>query len=153
MAGLTGERVLREAGSAGKLHFVLTTHRVRLEEQSIGRGTLVSIMLEEVASCTIAQRSNPLILVVGAIIAFFGLFYTSQTQASDGLFIGLIAGGICALIYFRTRRMVLEVGSASANLRLDIASMRFEAVKEIIDAIEEAKHVRYLLLSATHLTV
>jgi len=142
---LAGERALREAGEPGGIHFVLTTHRVRLEKQGIGQGQLVSIMLDEIASCAITRRSQPVILVIGAIFAILGVGYGFSTDRPAALFFGLVLGGLCLGLYLLTRQMVLEVGSADATIRLNIGGMSFASVVEIVDAIEEAKHRRYLL--------
>ena len=70
---LPGEQTLRESGSSGSsLYFVLTTHRVRLKQQALGRGEIVSIMLDHVASCAVAQRSRPFILAIAALAVLAG---------------------------------------------------------------------------------
>lgn len=63
---LDGEKVLlrvpvRDLGSA---EVVLTSHRVRLNSQAIGSAEVLSIMLDELASCGRIRISKPIFLAV-----------------------------------------------------------------------------------------
>ena len=143
---LPGEQVLREAGSPGSsLSFVLTTHRVRLKYQVLGRGNVVSIMLDQIASCAVTQRSRPGILAFVALFLLAGLARIVQGGNIGPFLVFAIIAGVLAGIYFFTRRQVLELSSAGATLRMNIRGMRAEVVEELIDAVEKAKQARYLL--------
>jgi hypothetical protein len=116
MKQLSGEQTLREAGSPGSsLYFVLTTHRVRLKQQVLGRGEIVSLMLDQVSSCAVAQRSRPLLLALAALAVLAGLFLTVQGNSTGPLITSVIVAGILWGVYLLTRQQVLELRSSGAT--------------------------------------
>lgn len=135
------EKVLIEADNKV---LVLTTHRVRYD--AIGKGggwadrtELVSIMLEELSSCSITRTSYPILLLlalVGLVLAIL-----VQDQAIVGLALAvLFAGG-----FFLSQRQVLLLTSAGGGkIQVNTASMSLQSVREFVDEIESAKNQRFL---------
>ena len=143
MDQLAEERNLREAGSANnRVHFILTTHRVRLRREVLGRGEVTSIMLDHVVSCKLTQSSIPTLLLFAGLAVLFGLFQSVQQGAANVLVFWIVIGGILGGIYLLTRQQVLELASAGATLRLSTNGLRRDALEGLIDAIERAKQDR-----------
>ena len=94
---LPNETILRE--SSGKT-LVLTTHRIRHTTQATGSASVRSIMLEELASCSLFKTSQPIFLILAAICAIIGLLTTGAARSPAPLIGGLVLGGIFVLIYF-----------------------------------------------------
>ena len=155
---LDTEKVLAEI-DGGEL--VLTSHRVQSDRpESLSSGTpaeFVSIMLEEVSSCQITQKSHRWLgmlssfflgaaccgalsyvllpeLVVSQILRGLGL------DGGFGILVGLLGiGGALALLYHFTTSREVIIASSSASIRHKIGSPH-----EFIEALESAKNDRYL---------
>jgi hypothetical protein len=119
----------------------LTTHRVRYD--AIGRGggwadrtELVSIMLEEVASCAITRTSYPILL----LLALAGLVLA--LLADDMAIIGVALAVLFAGGFFLSQRQVLLIASAGGKIQVNTAGMSLQSVREFVDEIEKAKNQR-----------
>jgi hypothetical protein len=142
MQFMPGEILVMESNPKG---LTLTTHRVRSHHEGGGQGDVVSIMLEEIASCAITRRSSPLFLIIAGIVAIGTLFVASSTRNPGEIL--LVGGGltlVSVFLYFVTRRQTIEIASAGATIRQSVASMKIEQVLEFVNCIEEAKNIRYL---------
>lgn len=62
---MSGEKLLLESSPRG---LVLTSHRIRSIKQGVGTGEVISIMLEELSSCAVERKSEPLLLFIAAFI-------------------------------------------------------------------------------------
>jgi hypothetical protein len=146
---LPDEQVLLE--SDGKT-LILTTHRVRYDSQRIGGGEIVSIMLDELASCAMIRRSKPILLVLAGAVLLFSLYlyiqsqqsFFSQSQQGFADF-GFLVVAVLVVSYFVTRRQLLELASAGAAIRVNTTGMSIPAVRGFIDQTEAAKNTRYTL--------
>jgi hypothetical protein len=68
---MPGEKILIGSDATS---LVLTTHRVRYHTKSWSDTRLTSIMLEELCSCTMANTSKPLFLVLAVLFLLGGFF-------------------------------------------------------------------------------
>ena len=142
MQFLPGETLVMESDPKG---LTLTTHRVRSHQEGGGQGDVVSIMLEEIASCAVTRRSIPIFLIVAGIVAIGTLFLASDAWNPGGIL--LVGGGLTLVfvfLYFVTRRQTIEIASAGATIRQSVVGMKMEQVLEFVNCIEESKNRRYL---------
>jgi hypothetical protein len=137
---LPGEHILYEA-SGGIVK--VTTHRIRYDWQESGTGVIKSIMLEEVASCTVTRQSSPWLSAVAAICVLGGLIAEAGSERG-ALVGGLFLGAIFWIAYWLTRKQVITIASARATIFLNAKSWPLEEVRELLDLIEAAKNTRYL---------
>ena len=140
---MTGEKILWESKSK---NLVLTTHRVRSQSESAGQSQIKSIMLEELASCSMTQASNPGLLVLAALCFVFSLLGAATTKEPAFLILGIVVGGIFVFAFLASRHQHLSFASAGATIRVNTQGMKVENMKQIIDTAEAAKNERYLLL-------
>ena len=141
---MPGEKLLREAGSpSSDLHFALTTHRVRYKQKRFGRGEIISIMLDQVASCTLAQRSRPVLLGFAGLSVLVGILAAADNDNLGPLVVTVVVAAVMLLIYFTSRQQLLELESAGATIRLKTKGMSATELESFIDAVEVAKHARY----------
>ena len=142
---LPNETILRE--SSGKT-FVITTHRVRHSTQATGSASVRSIMLEELASCSLIKTSQPLLLILAAIVGLIGLLTAGSSRDGAGILIlCLVIAGVLVLAYFLSQQLVVAFASAGATIRINAGRMKLEDAKDFIDTAEQAKNTRYLLLA------
>ncbi len=142
---MPGEKVLLES-EAGTL--VLTTHRIRHQTESFGYARIISIMLEELASCAMVRTSYPLFLVLGALCAAGGLLITVANRANAApLGLGLVLALIFVVLFLASRQEIISLASAGATIRVSTRSMKSGAATDFLDAVEAAKNARYLLLT------
>lgn len=135
---LPNEQVLFE--SDGKT-LILTTHRVRYDSQRVGGGEIISIMLEELASCSIVRRSKPVLLVLAGVLLLFSLYLCIR---GPGLgYFGLMITTVLVVAYFVTCRQVMELASAGAAIRINAGSMSILAIRNFLDKTEASKNARY----------
>ena len=125
---------------------VVTTHRIRFQQQHFGAARVISIMLEELRSCEIRYESYPWLILIG-----IGFFFLSGFIAflSEEVIISLCIGGSIVIgsifFYFVTRRQVLRISTGSAaSIRLNTLGWGLDKTKELIDIIETEKNRRYL---------
>jgi hypothetical protein len=93
---LPGEQKLSES-SDGTV--VLTNYRVRLEEGRRGRYRLVSIMLDQVASCSIETRSYPVLVLLGAVFALATFQMSGERFEKLRIGVGAVVFVLCVLVY------------------------------------------------------
>lgn len=120
---------------------VLTTHRVRFDSMEGGlavRKELVSILLEELASCAITRASYPILLLLALAGVVLAVVVEGASIVGIALAI-LFTGG-----FFLSQRQVLLLSSAGSKIQVNIAGMTLRSVREFIDEIEKAKNHRYL---------
>ncbi|HEY4321932.1 MAG TPA: hypothetical protein VGM77_12245 [Gemmatimonadales bacterium] len=114
---------------------VLTTHRVRMATERLGQGHLMSITLDSVASCGLATRTYPMLLLLAAIIGTVPLLQ----QGRDRMPALWIVAGICVVGYFITRASHLTIASAGGSIHAPISGMNHGDLINFVDAVEEAK--------------
>jgi hypothetical protein len=141
MTYLLGEKILMESDNKT---LVLTTHRVRYDAIGKGKGwadraELISIMLEEVASCAITRISYPFLLWLALL--GLALAILAQDRALIGLAIAILSAGG----YILSRRLVLLItSSGGGQIQINIGGMSLQAVRDFVDEIEKAKNQRFL---------
>lgn len=141
---MSGERVLLKS-EGGTL--ILTTHRIRHQTESFGYARIISIMLEELASCAMVRTSYPLFLVLAALCAAGGLLITVANRGDAApLGLGLVLALILVVLFLASRQEMVSLASAGATIRVSTRSMKRGEAKDLLDATEAAKNLRYLLL-------
>ncbi|MFD2717888.1 hypothetical protein ACFST9_04130 [Hymenobacter monticola] len=128
---------------------VLTTHRIRYHAASTSQAHLVSVMLEKVSSCEVRYDSQPMLLVIGTLIALAGgLGLTQGGQASLIGFAGALVGAFLILAYFMTRKHMVSIASdGGARIGFATTGMKREYVVGLINSLEMAKHQRIVNLA------
>ncbi|HEU0086436.1 MAG TPA: hypothetical protein VFQ77_02080 [Pseudonocardiaceae bacterium] len=142
MRQLAGEQSLANISDV-----ILTSHRVRLTSQAVGSNEVISIMLDELASCGLTRTSKPIFLILAGISALFGIYLASGFGGNAVSTLSLMLVAAFVILYFATRRQELGLASAGDAIRVQTQGIRADAVVEFIDAVEEAKNARYLLRS------
>ena len=137
---LPSEQVLLKS-PGGSL--ILTTHRVRYETQAMGSGEIISILLEELASCAMVRASQPVLLILAAIAFVLGAVGNLLGGGLGSLTIGVIVAFLFVIFYFGSRRQVLSLASAGATIQVSVVGWEMEMVKDFIEQAEEAKNARY----------
>ena len=137
------ERIPRRTD--GTTQLVLTTHRLRLETATLGSASIVSIMLEGLASCSVIRTSRPAFLILATVSLLFGGFWLEVINGeSVVLVVEVIAAVVFGVSYYESRLQVLSLRSAADRAQISTRGMSLDAVREFIDEAEEAKNVRYL---------
>jgi hypothetical protein len=151
MQGLPGERILLESDPKG---LILTTHRVRSETRNRGRQEVISIMLEELVSCTITEDSSSSgLLVCAAISAALGILEPIGVldfivpRSPYARITGIVIALILLIVYFIMRQQIIVLASAAATIKSSTKGMSTQAAKDFIDIVEAAKNERYLQAS------
>jgi hypothetical protein len=129
---LLGERVLTGTPGAG---LVVTTHRVRHYASAMGSGTVISIMLNNIASCGILYMSQPWLLALAGLAAIGFLTLSDGMQTVSAL----AAVGL-GVAYFMTRRQILSIASAGSTIRCEAGGLGEDRAIRIVDLVEGAMH-------------
>lgn len=136
MQSLPDERTL--LSSDGDV-LVLTTHRVRYEQSGIGRGEVISIMLEDVASTGISHKAHPFLLVLGAILALAAVAMPSMGLGGPARIWGFLTAIGCVVVYALTRRGILSIRSAGHAINIPVRSGGKGQLLEFVEAVDQAK--------------
>ncbi len=136
------EQILLKSPSGS---LVLTSHRIRYDVQATGSGELISIMLEELASCATVSSSNSVFLIIAAISLISGAFaaFGVHNDGSILFVVGLVIALLFVGLYFGTRQQVLAFGSAGATICINAGGIKKEVIMEFIEQAEAAKNRRY----------
>jgi len=132
------ERVIRTHGGRTA---IVTTARVRSYADGVGNSSMVSLMLDEIASCSVTSLSKPSLLAVAAIVAVASFALSGEGRVRMW---GLLLAAGFAVAYFLTRRQVIAIRSAGASINIDVAGTDERVAYDLIDAIEAAKESRAL---------
>jgi hypothetical protein len=136
------EKTLFESPGDG---LVLTTHRVRYEVRAGGSSTLISIMLDEVASCGVARVQQIVLLAIAAISLIGGVLVSMTSNGAGVPFVvGLVIALVLVGVFFGSREQVLVIASAGATIRANVIDMDPDIVSDFVDQLEFAKNARYL---------
>jgi hypothetical protein len=133
---MANEQILVDSGA-----LKLTTHRVRYSSTASSQGVIKSIMLEELASCTLIQTSNPALLVIAAICFLAALFLRN----GGAILFGVVVAGVLVAIYFFSQKQTLMLASAGTTINYSITGMKQTEIENFIDRVEAAKNDRFLI--------
>jgi len=134
------EQVLFQSPGGG---LILTSHRIRYQMQVGGNSTLISIMLEEVASCGIARVRHTVLLAIAALSLILGTLVSLSSRGYGAFIVGFVLALVLIGIYFASRQQILVVASAGSTIRANVVDMEPETVIELINQLEFAKNSRY----------
>jgi hypothetical protein len=116
----------------------LTNQRVQYHGGSGGNTKFTSITLDSVASCGLTTSTQPLLLILGLIIAFGGLL--GMSESSEGGTFGLIVGLVFVVIFFVTQSAALLVCSTGGErIMLSATGPQRATLFALIQAIDAAK--------------
>lgn len=131
-----GESLITQSGDKT---ISLTSHRIRYNANSTGNAYIVSIMLEKISSIEIRYTSWIIVLVIGVILLAGGILLGSQNNG-DAMVVGIVAGLVCILLYFITRKHIVSIASdGGAKINFQTKGLKREAILEFINKIEVAK--------------
>lgn len=143
MRMLSDEKIIKQFTNN---ELILTTHRIRYVTTKWRRIHFISIMLEELSTCSILYKSNILLLIIGIIIA--GVLLISGLILSDKnfSFSSLIVIITFLVIYFSSKEKNVRFSSAGESIEVSVSSISIEMIQQFIDDVESAKNSRYLLM-------
>ena len=141
MNRLPGEKVLLESDNQT---LVLTTHRVRYD--AIGksggwadRTELVSIMLEELASCAITHIRYPILLLLALVGVLLAVIVEERA------IVGIAQAVFFAGVFFMSQRQELLLTAAGGTrIQVNANNMPLSALRDFVDEVERAKNERFL---------
>jgi hypothetical protein len=129
---LPGERKVSESSDGTVL---LTSHRVRLDQG----GELVSISLDQVASCSIGTRSHPILLVIAAVVWLGSFQFAGEQVGTIPFVVGALVGALIVALYVRSRTQVIVIASPGESIRIRTRGMTRAVCVQFIDDLERAK--------------
>lgn len=127
--------------------FIVTTHRVRKEETSIGKLKLQSIMLEQIASGMVGFISFPWLLLLAALSFLFGIVRAISAERFGEFASAVVVSLVLVIFFFLTRHRILVIKAPATSMEVEMRAMNAQDMKELLDEIEAAKNNRFLLLS------
>jgi hypothetical protein len=130
---LPGERKVSEASNGT---VVLTSHRIRLDRGTRG---FTSICLDQVASCSIATRSYPVLLVLAAVVWLAAFQLAGERMTTIPFVSGAVLGGIIVLVYILSRQQAITIATCGESMRLETRGMSRSACVQFVDDLERAR--------------
>ncbi|MCH2135790.1 MAG: hypothetical protein MK101_04310 [Phycisphaerales bacterium] len=132
---LPGEQVIMS--SNGDM-LMLTTRRVIYLDSKMHQTTWHSISLEQVASCSMHARANPILLGLAAIALIAGLVFLSNRE-EDAAGISLGAAVLLVLGYFFSRRATIIIASAGGEaISVPVRGMGKDKVLDFLNTVDAA---------------
>jgi hypothetical protein len=130
---LPGERKISEASNGT---VVLTSHRIRLDR---GTRAFASICLDQVASCSIATRSYPILLLLAAVVWLAAFQMAGERMTTIPFLSGAVLGAIIVLAYIVSRQQAITIATCGGSIRLQTRGMSRAACVQFIDDLESAR--------------
>ena len=118
---------------------VLTSHRIRLDQGAGSGRQFVSIALDQVASCSFANRSFPLLLLLAVLFALAGFQMGGERTSGTTFLVGVGLAILCVLGYFATRQQLVTISSAADSIKFRVRGMSRAACIQFMDDVESAK--------------
>jgi len=129
---MEGEQIILSSDTEA---LVLTSKRVRYSSTAFGNASLVSITLDAVASCGFITKSNPIALVVAAILFVLAIVERGQIQL-----LLVIFAILCVVAFVLTRRAVLSISSNGGHsIVVPANGMSSDVLTRFIDTLENQK--------------
>lgn len=128
---------------------ILTNCRVRHSVVGGGDASFTSIILENIQSISLRYKSNPLLLLIGILIAALSVL---ASRGEGGIIVmGLIIGGALAAYYYITRKHYLTIASAGGSIDILIKGQNTQKLVEYIDLVEETIVNRKMEMAAANI--
>ena len=125
---------------------ILTTHRIRYQTTIYGTVELTSIMLEEIASCSVVRKNQPILLMMALIVTFIGIMASIN---NDEAIILMLVIAMCDVVltarYLIIRQPIILIASAGKSIKVKITDMELDAVLSFIDSVEIMKNERFFM--------
>jgi hypothetical protein len=144
MTTLPEETIIWKSASGG---LTLTSHRIRYQVSTGNNLTLISIMLEELASVGLVRSQNIAGLILAILSLLGGAVFAAQLRDAIPFIIGLVVAGIFIAVYFGACRTELAFQSPGASIRTQLTGMKLPEILQVIEFTDAAKNARSLLLS------
>ncbi len=125
----------------------LTTLRIRSSGRDWGKTSIRQIFLEDVCFVGMKMESMPLLLLASVASSVIGIL--SLANQNEGGAVGLVAGLLCLLAYFGSRRQVLTFASAGGSISIQASKMKYEHIVLCLDTLSTRKNDRYLRKNQT----
>jgi hypothetical protein len=146
MTLLPDEKILAESNIKG---LTLTTHRVRFKASGTRQIDFASIMLEQVASCSAAHRSSPLLLALAALALLTGIILQQENSRAINslqiLVFGVVVAVVLVILYLSSKYQVLTISAAQGSIKVRMSGTDTKNAEGFIDALESAKNDRFAL--------
>ena len=144
MSPLDGEKTLV---AIDEHQLVLTTHRVRSNRPGShwtgAPAEFISILLEEVSSCTITQKSRDWLGWLGLVFLFVGVAASEIESRFLGWGLGIAV--VLFVIYYLTISNVIIISSPGASIQRKVGRFTTGSPRDFVEVLESAKNDRYLL--------
>jgi|GEM_PF-3600531 len=132
------------------LGLTVTSHRIRSQSDSLNTSFMTSIILENIASISVARFTYPWLIAIAFCSCVIGLWISGSSGGRDSYSTATIGFliGVCFLIaYFLSIKKVVEIASSGgAVIRKPISvDTNMKQVHQIIEKIEDAKDARYMI--------
>ncbi len=134
MKFMDAERAIKTCGDV-----TLTTHRL-IQEWNHGTKT---VMLEQLCSCTVLRKTNPIWLYLSIIPFSLGVMYSIRSRQDDGWETGLFFTAIFVAGYFLTGSRILELASAGAAIEIRSEGRNVGEFRAFVALVDGAKNERY----------
>lgn len=113
---------------------VLTNHRIQYKYKR----NYTSIMLDQVSGIDVRYASKSIFLLL-ALLFLAGSAIIFNSFYSDYSLILIVAAIISAIVYFNSRKHIVEVSSASTKITFYTQGISTERIQELINQIEKAR--------------
>lgn len=117
----------------------LTNYRVKHDAKIGGKSKFVSISLESVSSCGLVTRTNPVLLVIAAILGVLGLvgFIGQGNQYAPGML--LVSLCFCVAYLLTKSGGIIISSNGGENIFVSTKGMGHESILIFVEAVTEEK--------------
>lgn len=142
-------------GSTNDDKIVLTNFRIFQQEQKFGSNYHLSLHLEDISSIEMHYKSSPILLILGILFSFLGIYTLLMSNFQDTLVLAILFIGILFLLaWWFTRRFAVSIkpnGGRSLDCFFEATSN--EAINSFLNLLEQAKLARVNQLSFSAPTI
>jgi hypothetical protein len=119
---------------------VLTSQRIHLTDKEWGRSYQITLFLENISSIENVYKSNPVLLLIGALGLVVGITTINREYQAGLAFGGFTAAVIFLLLWLNSRRHIVTISSnGGGKLNFLVERMGEAEVQDFIDKVQAAK--------------
>jgi hypothetical protein len=119
---------------------ILTSQRIHLTDKEWGRSYKITFFLENISSIENVYKSNPGLLLIGALGLVVGIATINREYQSGLAFGGFTVAVVFLLVWLNSRRHVVTISSkGGGKLNFLVERMGEAEVQDFIDKVQAAK--------------
>ncbi len=117
-------------------NYSLTVTNCRVQYSA---GGFRSVMLDQVATCSVSHEERSWLAIVAGLLALVGFFLLVSANQVGGVIASFILAVVFLAAYYATRQSTLRISTAGTSIVVPVTGKHVDEMIEVIRTIESAR--------------